>query len=68
MPMKKPLYKLKINGLDIEITSKSDLTIYDPMFNLDNGEAVQICRYLYREGFIDKDDTDGFAIEIISPS
>jgi hypothetical protein len=68
MPMKKPLYKLKINGLDIEITSKSDLTIYDPMLNLGNREAMQICRYLYREGFIEKNDTDGFAIDIINPS
>ena len=65
--MKKPLYKLKLNGLDIKITSKSNLTIYDPMFNLDDGEAVKICRYLYDEGFIEKNDKGGFSVEIVTP-
>ena len=70
MSKKKVKYKLRINGLDIEVTSKKDLIIYDKMRNLGNEEALKICSYLVREGFLEA-EVEGigdFSIEIIHPS
>ena len=36
---KKPLYTLTLNGLLIDVMSKTSLTIHDPMSNLEDGEA-----------------------------
>ena len=61
---KKPLYTLTLNGLSIDIMSKSSLTIYDPMGNLEDGEALQICKYLYDEGFLTKQKNREIQINI----
>ena len=49
---KKPLYTLTLNGLLIDVMSKTSLTIHDPMSNLEDGEALRLCKYLYDEGFL----------------
>jgi hypothetical protein len=69
MPKKKAKYKLKINGLNIEVISQNNLIIYDKMRNLNNEEALKICAYLVREGFLEAKEGEGdFSIEIIHPS
>jgi len=66
MPQKKPLYEMKINGLLIKVTSGTSLTIHDPMLNLDDGEALKICKYLYDEGFLSKSKDEEILINIVS--
>ena len=71
MSKEKPIYKLRINGLDIEVTSKKKLTIHDKMRNLGNDEAYKICAYLVKEGFLEAGETgetEDFLIEIIHSS
>ncbi len=63
---KKPLYTLTLNGLSIDVMSKSSLTIYDPMDNLEDGEALQICKYLYDEGFLTKQKNREIQINIVN--
>ncbi len=63
---KKPLYTLKMNGLVIDVTSKTSLTIHDPMGNLEDGEALKICKYLYDEGFLTKQKNRDISINIVS--
>jgi|OM-RGC.v1.034859590 hypothetical protein len=63
---KKPLYSLTLNGLSIDVMSKSSLTIHDPMGNLEDGEALQICKYLYDEGFLTKQKNREIQINIVN--
>ena len=49
---KKPIYTLVLNGLTIDVNSKTALTIHDPMCNLGDGEALLICKYLHDERFL----------------
>ena len=68
MSKRKPIYKLRINGLDIEVASKKKLIIHDKMRNLGNDEAYKICAYLVREGFLEAEEAGEpgeFSIEII---
>tara|TARA_Y100001963_G_scaffold147531_1_gene224008 strand:+ start:2479 stop:2682 length:204 start_codon:yes stop_codon:yes gene_type:complete len=67
MPKKKSKYKLRINGLDIEVISEKGLIIYDKMHNVDNEEALKICAYLVREGFLETEGEHDFAVQIIHP-
>jgi len=63
---KKPLYEMKINGLLIKVISDTVLTIHDPMLNLEDGEALKICKYLYDEGFLSKSKDEEILINIVS--
>ena len=63
---KKPLYTLTLNGLSIDVMSKTSLTIHDPMGNLEDGEALQICKYLYDEGFLTKQKNREIEINIVN--
>ena len=65
MPRKKTEHKLRLNGLDMKISSNNELTIYDKMRNLDNAEARKICEYLVKEGFLETEDVDEIACTII---
>lgn len=63
---KKPIYTLVLNGLTIDVTAKTSLTIHDPMNNLEDGEAILICKYLYDEGFLTKQKNREISINIVS--
>jgi hypothetical protein len=63
---KKPIYTLVLNGLTIDVTAKTSLTIHDPMSNLEDGEAMLICKYLYDEGFLTKQKNREISINIVS--
>lgn len=63
---KKPIYTLVLNGLTIDVNSKTALTIHDPMCNLGDGEALLICKYLHDEGFLTKQKNREISIKIVS--
>ena len=46
--------KLKLNGLSIEVIDSKQVLIKDKMSNCSEIEAAQICSYLMREGFLNK--------------
>jgi len=45
-------FKLKLNGLDIEVY-KTKVKIFDPSGDVSDGEAEKIMGYLYKEAFIE---------------
>jgi len=63
---KKPLHTLTLNGLVIDVMYKSSLTIHDPMCNLEDGEALKLCKYLYDEGFLTKQKNREIEINIVN--
>ena len=63
---KKPLYTLTLNGLLIDVMSKTSLTIHDPMSNLEDSEALRLCKYLYDEGFLTKQKNREIEINIVN--
>mgnify|MGYP003126824863 FL=1 len=46
--------------------SKTSLTIHDPMSNLEDGEALRLCKYLYDEGFLTKQKNREIEINIVN--